>query len=179
MPSVYNQTGATPVIETARLRMRAHRVEDLADCAAMWADPEVVRHLGGRPYSREEVWARLLRYAGHWSLLRYGYWAVEEKATGAFAGELGFADFQREMETPLRDVPELGYAFSSQTHGKGYATEAARAALVWGDANFVSKRTGCIIHPDNLASIRVAEKCGYREFGRTTYKGEPTMVLVR
>lgn len=179
MKSLSDHSGPTPVIETARLRMRAHRVEDLADCAAMWADPEVVRYLGGRPFTREEVWARLLRYAGHWSLLHYGYWAVEEKATGAFAGELGFADFQRELESPLRDVPELGYAFCSRIHGKGYATEAARAALVWGDASFVSKRTACIIHPDNLASIRVAGKCGYREFGRTTYKGEPTIVLVR
>lgn len=179
MSSCSDYSGPTPVIETARLRMRAHRTEDLADCAAMWADPEVARYLGGRPFSREEVWARLLRYAGHWSLLNYGYWAVEEKATGAFAGELGFADFQREMESPLRNVPELGYAFSSRIHGKGYATEAARAALVWGDIHFTSKRTACIIHPDNLASIRVAEKCGYREFERTNYKGEPTIVLVR
>ena len=67
-----NYSGPTPVIETARLRMRAHRVEDLDICAAMWADPEVVRYIGARPYLREEVWARLLRYAGHWALLRYG-----------------------------------------------------------------------------------------------------------
>lgn len=179
MPSPSNYAGPAPVIETARLRMRAHRERDLADCAAMWADPQVVRHIGGRPFSREEVWARLLRYVGHWSLLNYGYWAVEEKTTGAFAGELGFADFQREMESPLRGVPELGYAFTSQSHGRGYATEAARAALAWGDVHFAPNRTACIIHPDNLASIRVAEKCGYKELERTTYKGEPTIVLVR
>jgi RimJ/RimL family protein N-acetyltransferase len=154
-------------------------VEDLADCAAMWAEPEVVRYIGGRPFTREEVWARLLRYAGHWSLLHYGYWAVEEKATGAFAGELGFADFQREIESSLRGLPELGYAFRSRTHGKGYATEAARAVLAWGEAHFASKRTACLIHPGNLASIRVAEKCGYREFERTSYKGDPTIVFVR
>jgi RimJ/RimL family protein N-acetyltransferase len=179
MPNHSTYSGPTPVIETARLRMRAHRVEDLADCAAMWADPEVVRYIGGRPYSREEVWARLLRYAGHWALLNFGYWAIEEKTSGAFAGELGFADFEREMESPLRGLPELGYAFASRTHGKGYATEAARAAVAWGDAHFVSARTACIIHPDNLASIRVAEKCGYREFERATYKGEPAIVLAR
>jgi len=179
MSSCSDSSGGAPVIETARLRLRAHRVEDLADCAAMWAEPEVVRYIGGRPFTREEVWARLLRYAGHWSLLHYGYWAVEERATDAFAGELGFADFQREMESPWRDVPELGYALSSRAHGKGYATEAARAALAWGDTHFDSKRTACLIHPDNLASIRVAEKCGYREFERTAYKGEPTIVLVR
>ncbi len=145
----------------------------------MWADPQVVRHIGGRPFSREEVWARLLRYAGHWSLLHYGYWVAEEKASGAFIGELGFADFQREIESPLKGLPELGYAFASQAQGKGYATEAALAALAWGDAHFRSKQTACIIHPGNAASIRVAQKCGYREFERTIYNGEPTIVLVR
>ena len=179
MPSPSRYSGPAPEIETARLRMRGHRVEDLAVCAEMWADPEVVRHIGGRPFSREEVWARILRYTGHWSLLNYGYWLIEEKATGAFAGELGFADFQRELESPLVGLPELGYAFSSRTNGRGYATEAARAALAWGDAHFDPKRTTCIIHPENLASIRVAEKCGYTEFERTTYKGEPAIILAR
>lgn len=176
-PSIHS--GSTPVLETERLRLRAHRVADFDDCAAMWGDPKVVRHIGGKSLSREEVWARLLRYAGHWSLLHYGYWAVEEKTTGAFAGELGFADFQRELESDLKGLPELGYAFASRVHGMGYATEAALAALAWGDAHFRSKRTACIIHPDNLASVRVAEKCGYREHERTTYKGEPAIVFVR
>ena len=83
------------------------------------------------------------------------------------------------MEPPILGIPEIGWVLAPRAHGQGYATEAARAALVWGDAHFASKRTACIIHPDNLASIRVAEKCGYREFERTTYKGEPTIVLVR
>ena len=73
----------------------------------------------------------------------------------------------------------MGYAFASRTHGQGYATEAARAALAWGDAHFRSKRTACIIHPDNQASIRVAQKCGYKEFERTVYKGEPAVILLR
>ncbi len=179
MPSPSTHAGPVPVIETAHLRMRAHREQDLDDCASMWADPQVVRHLGGRPFSREEVWSRLLRYVGHWTLLNYGYWAIEDKATGVYAGELGFADFQREMESPLRGVPELGYVITSRNHGKGYATEAAVAALAWGDTHFVPNRTACIIHPRNLASLRVAEKCGYQVVERTTYKGEPTIVLVR
>src|SRR4029077_6257721 len=63
-----------PVIETERLKMRGHRLADLNDCAAMWADPIVTRHIGGRPFSEEETWARFLRYAGHWSLMGFGYW---------------------------------------------------------------------------------------------------------
>jgi RimJ/RimL family protein N-acetyltransferase len=151
-------------------------MDDFPSSAAMWADPIVTRHFG-KSYSEEEVWTRFLRYIGHWSLLGFGYWVVEEKATGNFAGEVGFADYKRNIEPPL-NVPEIGWVLASQFHGKGYATEAVRAAIAWGDGYFKS-RTTCIIHPANLASIRVAEKCGYGEFQRTLYHGHPTIMLVR
>jgi RimJ/RimL family protein N-acetyltransferase len=168
-----------PVIETKRLRLRGHRLGDFTDCAAMWADPTVTRHIGGQPFSEEEVWARLLRYAGHWAWMGFGYWAIEEKDTGDFVGELGFADYKRDIEPSLNGVPELGWALSSKMHGKGYATEAVQAAIAWGDAHFGAARTVCLIHPENLASIRVAEKCGYRELQRTTYKSHPTVIFAR
>ena len=168
-----------PVIETERLRLRCHRVDDFGDCAAMWADGEVTRYIGGKPFTGEEVWARLLRYVGHWALLGYGFWAIEEKATGAFAGELGFADCKRDIEPPLGDTPELGWALAPGVQGRGYATEAVRAALAWGGARFGPARTVCLIHPENARSIRVAEKCGYGEFCRTTYKGQPAILYER
>jgi RimJ/RimL family protein N-acetyltransferase len=170
---------AVPVIETERLKLRGHCIADCAASAAMWADPVVTRHIGGRPLSEEESWSRLLRYAGHWALLGFGYWAVEEQATGSFVGELGFADYKRDMEPSLKDIPEIGWIFAAQFHGKGYATEAVRAAVAWGDAHFGVGRTACIIDPENLASIRVAEKCGYRKLQIATYKGHSTMVFVR
>jgi RimJ/RimL family protein N-acetyltransferase len=86
-----------PVIETERLRLRAHRPDDFAACSAMWALPEVVRYIGGKPFSGEEVWSRVLRYAGHWQWMGFGFWALEEKVTGSFAGDLGFAEFKREI----------------------------------------------------------------------------------
>jgi len=168
-----------PVLETERLRMCGHRLEDFADCAAMWADPVVTRHIGGKPFSEEEVWTRLLRYVGHWTLMGFGYWAIEERDTGNFVGELGFADYKRDIVPSIKGVPELGWALVSRVHGKGYATEAVRAAVAWGEAHFGPARTVCIIHPENLASIRVAEKCGYQEFQRTTYKGHPTIIFDR
>jgi RimJ/RimL family protein N-acetyltransferase len=64
-------------------------------------------------------------------------------------------------------------------HGKGYATEALAAVLVWGDARFSDPRTICLIHPDNAASLRVAQKCGFREWQRATYRNEPTIVFER
>jgi RimJ/RimL family protein N-acetyltransferase len=154
-------------------------VGDFVHTAAMWGDPNVTRHIGGRPLSAEESWTRLLRYVGHWALLGFGYWVVEEKATGSFAGELGFADYKRDMEPPLKGIPEIGWVFATQFHGKGYATEAVRAAVAWGDARFGAGPTACIIHPENLASIRVAEKCGYRKSQLATYKGQPTLLFVR
>jgi len=78
-----------------------------------------------------------------------------------------------------KDAPEIGWVFVTQSHGKGYATEAVRAAVAWGDEHFGARQTGCIIRPENLASIRVAEKSGYRKFQDTTYKGQPTLVFVR
>src|SRR5947209_1697397 len=168
-----------PVLETPRLTMRGHRIDDFNPLCAMWADPIVTRHIGGKPFTREESWARLLRYAGHWALLGFGFWAVEEKATGSFVGEVGFADFKRDIEPALEEVPETGWAFSSHVHGKGYAAEAVSAALVWGELHLKSKQTKCVIHPDNVASLRVAAKCGYREQRRTTYKGQPAILFSR
>jgi RimJ/RimL family protein N-acetyltransferase len=179
MSNVVRRAIEVPVIETQRLTMRGHRLEDFVDCAAMWADPLVTRHIGGKPFSKEETWARLLRYVGHWSWLGFGYWAIEEKDTGSFVGELGFADYKRDIEPSLEGAPELGWALASGVHGKGYATEAVRAIVAWGEAHFGLVRTVCIVHTENLASIRVAEKCGYREFQRATYKGHSTILFAR
>ena len=169
----------TPVIETARLRLRAHRLEDFEDSFAMWTDPAVTRFIGGKPSTEQQAWSRLLGYVGHWALTGFGYWAVEEKATGRFAGELGFANFKRDIAASMRDVPELGWALASPFHGQGYATEAVRAAVAWGDVRFESARTVCLIDPENLASIRVAEKCGYAVFERTLFNERETLFLAR
>ena len=171
--------GEIPVIETERLRLRGHRPEDFENSAAMWGDPEVTRYIGGRPFTKEEVWTRLLRYAGHWAWLGFGYWVMEEKATGAFAGELGFSDYRRDIEPSLDGIPESGWVLARAAHGKGYATEAVRAVLDWGDRQFGSARTVCLIHPENRASMRVAEKCGYREFRRTSYHDHAVVLFER
>jgi RimJ/RimL family protein N-acetyltransferase len=174
-----SSVGEVPVLETERLKLRGHRLDDFDNCAAMWADPVVTRYLGCKPLSEEEAWARLLRYIGHWSLLGFGYWVAEEKGTGNFVGEIGFADYKREVEPSLKGVPESGWVLASAAHGKGYATEAARAIVEWGDRHFGGVPTACIIAPDNLASIRVAEKCGYRQSQAATYKGHPVLLFAR
>ena len=167
------------ILTTTHLTLRPHTRDDFLDSFAMWSDPEVVRYIGGKPFTREEVWARLLRYAGHWALLDYGYWVVRETGSGRFVGEVGFADFQREIEPSLTGTPEMGWALSPAMHGKGYATQAVRAALEWADEKWPGAATACIVAPENEPSLRVAHKAGYREQLRTTYKGQPTIMFKR
>jgi RimJ/RimL family protein N-acetyltransferase len=168
-----------PVLHTERLSMRAHRADDLEACLAMWSDPVVTRYIGGKPSTRQQTWSRLVNYAGQWALLGFGYWVLEEKTTGRFAGELGFADFQRDIAAPMRDVPELGFALASHAHGKGYASEAVGAVLAWGDRNLTSPRTVCLIDEENAASLRVAQKGGYAIVERATFNERPTLFLER
>ncbi len=179
MPTPSDLPESVPILETKRLHLRGHTIADFAPSASMWADPEVTRYIGGKPLTAEESWSKLLRYAGHWALLGFGYWVVEKKITGDFLGEVGFADYKREVDPPLGAKPEIGWAFASHAHGKGYATEAVRAIVAWGDAHFKSQQTTCIIAPENAASIRVASKCGYKESQLATYRGQPTLLFVR
>lgn len=166
-----------PTLRTVRLTLRAPAIADFESCYAAWTDPVVIRFIGGRPSSREEAWGRVLRYIGHWQALGYGMWVVEDRATGAWLGEVGFGDFHREMEPSFGVTPEMGWVLGPAAHGRGVATEAVGAGLAWADARWPV--TGCIIAPDNTASLRVAEKAGFREKLRTSYRGDPTVVLER
>jgi RimJ/RimL family protein N-acetyltransferase len=172
---------ASPVtIDTARLTLRPHRIEDFAESAALWADPIVVRHIGGKPFTEEASWGRVLRYIGHWAALGFGYWVVREKDSGRFVGEVGFADFKRAIEPSFGGAPEMGWVLAPSTHGRGYATEAVRAALAWAEAHFGrAQRVVCMIDPDNEASRRVALRCGFAETARTVYNGEPVVLYER
>ncbi len=168
-----------PVLETQRLTLRGHRLDDFDDCAAMWADPAVTRYITGKQSTKQQSWSRLLSYVGHWTLLGFGYWAIESKATSKFIGELGFANFKREINPSIGDAPELGWALMSHAHGNGYATEAVRAVVAWGDAHLTSRTTVCIVNPENLASVRIAEKAAYRGLHRTVYNERPTVIFSR
>ena len=170
---------AAPVIETARLVLRPHRPSDLEAAFALWSDPRTVEYILGKPSTRDETWSRILRYAGLWALLGFGYWAVEEKGSGRFVGDVGFADFKRPIEPSLEGIPEGGWTLDPAFHGRGYATEAVAAALAWADRHLEAPVSACLIAPETRASLRVAAKSGYREWVRTTYKGADTIILRR
>jgi RimJ/RimL family protein N-acetyltransferase len=144
----------------------------------MLGDPEVMRHLGD-PQSREDAWRRLLQAAGLWTMLGYGYWSVERREDGAYLGQIGFADFKRDVEPSLDGLPEMGWLFGPQGQGQGYAFEAGAAALAWADETLRAAETVAIISPDNQRSIRLAERLGFVAAEKTSYKDDPVLIVRR
>lgn len=169
----------TREIETRRLLLRLPTPDDFKDSLAMMRDETVARHIGGKPLTREESWTRFLRHVGHWQLFDFGFWIVREKRGGAFVGHVGLGDFRREMTPDFGGAPEIGWVLARSAHGKGYATEAAQAAIDWMGVHHRPTRLVCMIEPENAASLRVAAKCGFREFARTTYKDKSVVLLER
>ena len=165
-----------PVLKTPRLVLRGHRLADFEAMAAMWAETETVRHIGeGRPLDGDSVFSKLLRMAGMWSLLGFGFWAVEEAGSGRLIGEIGFLERRRADGRP--PWPEAGWALASAARGKGYGTEALAAALVWGDQRF--ERTICIISPGNAPSLALARRHGYRQIDPIVVEGRALVAMER
>jgi RimJ/RimL family protein N-acetyltransferase len=167
-----------PTLETERLILRGHRRDDFPAVLELWSDPRTVRLMGMEPMTEEDAWAKFLRSFGAWEVNRFGFWAVEEKASGRFVGECGFLNAKRMIDPPL-PVPEMGWSFSPSVHGKGYASEAVAAAIAWGETHFGRVRFSAIIGHENEPSLKLARKFGFVEVSRTTYKDHPTIVLYR
>lgn len=168
-----------PIIETERLRLRSFRESDLEAQAKVMGDPEVVRHLGGTPFAREDTWRRILMACGLWPMFGYGYWAVERKEDGAYLGQAGFSDFKRDMQPSIEGFPEMGWIFAPYAQGQGYATEAVAAGLRWADRALAGREITAIISHANAPSIRVAERTGFSIREEALYKGEPILLFRR
>ena len=174
-----SSTTEIPRIVTERLILRTHCAGDFEASFAMWSDTDVVRHIGGISSTAADAWSRLLRYGGLWRFLGYGYWAIEDRATGHFVGEVGFADFKRDIGRDFDGVPEAGWVISPNWAGRGYATEAMRAALEWFDQSMPGTESFCMIAPANGASIKVAQKLGYAVHKQIAYKESSVQIHLR
>ena len=168
-----------PILETDRLILRGHRIEDYPESASMWADAAVVAHISGIPSTSEQSWARLLRYAGHWHHMGYGFWAVTSKADGSFLGEVGIADNHRASIPEFDGKPEAGWVFTTRAQGQGFATEAAAAMLDWADANLDHTHTSAMFDPTYAASVNLARKLGYADEVLGRYDGEAALFMFR
>lgn len=155
-----------PTLVTERLTMRAPSLDDLAPLVAFYASDRA-RFVGG-PKRPDETWRMLATEAGHWILRGYGRWAVEERATGALVGLVGLWEPDGFPEL------ELGYDLMNGFEGRGFATEAARAARAFARERLGRDRLISVIAPGNEGSKRVARRLGaayeadfdHRMFGR-------------
>ena len=158
-----------PRLQTDRLVLRGWQGSDFEAHAAMSADSEVMRYLGG-PVDAEESWRRMAIHAGHWALRGYGMWVVEERGESGLLGRIGL--WNPEGHPGL----EIGWHLARHAWGRGYATEAGRAVMDWAWTVLGAARLISIIDPDNAASMRVAERLGERFLRDDMMDGEPVVI---
>lgn len=168
-----------PILTTERLLLRGHKLDDFDEFLALWKHRDLVRFIGGELPTREQVWARLLRYAGLWHHLGFGFFAVEERESGRLIGEVGFLDLHRDEISSTEGTLEAGWGITPPMQGKGYATEAMSAAIAWADKRFTGRRMTCIVDLENKPSLRIAEKIGFRRTGEVNYKNKPNAMFER
>lgn len=156
---------------TDRLTLRMLRESDFDAYAEMCADPEVMRYIGdGQPLARPMAWRNLAMIVGHWALRGYGLWAAEERSSGIFVGRIGF------WNPDGWPGFELGWMLRRPFWGQGYATEGARMALQYAFTQLPQPQVLSVIHPDNAASIRVAQRLGEQLLGPAEVMGRPTLI---
>lgn len=157
---------AAEPLDTPRLRLRRWEGGDLDAFAAMCADPEVMCHTGeGGPLSREEAETVLQALEGHWQLHGFGLWAVVEQATGAVVGRVGL------WHPPGWCDVELAWLVDRSRWGRGYATEAARAALAYGFDQHGLDRVISLVPAGHAVSERVATRLGMTPGEPTDWRG--------
>ena len=150
-----NAAHGNPVIETSRLTLRLPELQDFEAMHEIYGDEQTARYIGGH-LSRPASWRRFLVMPGAWAVQGFGMFSIVERATGELVGQCG----------PWHPIEwqgtEIGWAIRPQFFGRGYAFEAAVAAMDY--ACDVLGWTELIhtIHPDNASSIRLAERLGSR-----------------
>ena len=139
-------------LETDRLVIRSVTAADATAIAAIWADPDVTRHLGG-PREPEKVIASVLEAADDPPAL--DLWTVEHE--GRTIGNCGLV----EKQIDGRDEVEIAYVLATEAQGRGFATEAGAAVRDHAFDVLGLSRLVALVHPENESSARVAEKLGF------------------
>lgn len=147
----------TTILQTQRLRLRQYTSDDLDDLAQMFADEELMRFYS-RTKSREESLAWIDWNLGLYEERGFGLWALELRGTSEFIGDCGLTP---QTVQGVTDV-EIGWHTKRVHWSKGLATEAATACRDYALLRLGLSRLISIIHPDNVASRRVAEKIGMK-----------------
>jgi RimJ/RimL family protein N-acetyltransferase len=178
---VKSRPGATlprlegPVIETRRLILRQWHSEDIAPYTAMLSDPATARFItvDGKPVEDEMTgWRHTVVMAGHWAIHGAGMFVVEEKESGKFVGRVG------PWFPPRWPDFEVGWGIAKDARGKGYASEAAAAAIDWAFAKFEIAQLIHCIDRENVGSQGVARRLGASKGKQIELFGHPADIWV-
>jgi ribosomal-protein-alanine N-acetyltransferase len=160
------------VIETTRLTLRPFEETDVEAAFQWFSDPIVMRFTPSGPdASVEQTRARLLSYRTHQARHGFSKWALVDRSSSRIIGDSGLLVLDEE------EWIDLGFRLSRAYWGKGFATEAASA---WVRAAFEKHHLpalGAFAHPDNLASLRVLDKLGFRRVRQGTVMGMEAIVF--
>ena len=141
-----------PTLHTARLTLRMPKLADFEHWAAFYTSPRAVYENG--PMSRIDAWNMWAANVALWTLKGYGSFGVDDRASGAYLGEVGIYEPEGYPE------PELGWFVVPDAEGKGHAAEAARAVMHWARRTFGWNRLINIIDPANDRSIALGLRLG-------------------
>jgi RimJ/RimL family protein N-acetyltransferase len=145
---------AIPTLTTDRLTLRAILNDDVDGYLEIWSDPEFRRHIGGGEPTRDGIWHAMAGNIGCWALMGVGPWSVAERGSGDLVGRAGL------WNEPGWPGVEAVWFIGRRWWGRGFATEAGRAAIRWAFTTQDVDEVVSVILPTNIPSIRVAERLG-------------------
>jgi ribosomal-protein-alanine N-acetyltransferase len=155
-----------PTIRTPNLLLRPWTLGDAETLCLILQEPDIFKYFPpSSPASAEKTQRYITHQLDHWEQRGYGHWAVTTPEDGQVVGWNGLEYLPETNET------EVAYLLSRRVQGRGFATEAARAAVEFGFETCHLPAIIGLVHPDNIGSIRVLEKCGLKFLDRKTYWG--------
>ena len=155
-----------PTIVSTRLDLRPWVAEDAGELFTILHEKDILRYFPDQsPPSHEKVEGYIEHHLNHWAQFGYGHWAVVSRDSGQLLGWNGLEYLPELKET------EVAYLLSRQVWGRGYATEAAVAALRFGFEQVHLESIIGLVHPGNTGSVRVLEKSGLTFLDRVTIWG--------
>src|SRR5215471_1571995 len=165
----------TTQLETTRLALRAWEAEDFKVFASMCAEPEVVRFttVDAKPMSRADAWGAFAYQLGHWLLRGFGQFAIVERASNEIIGRAGPWQPEGWPEFEIQCVLRRKY------WGRGYATEAMKACIRYAFTELDKRHLIGLIEPENVKSIRLAERIGEKLEGNVTLPWIPDRPLLQ
>lgn len=158
------------ILETPRFYLREMTADDAEAAFLLNADPEVVKYTGDPPFESIETARLFLNNYPDYKINGFGRWAVVDKQTNEYTGWCGL-----KLLKDLNQV-DLGYRFYQKHWNKGYATETGKACIRWGFNRLNLNEIVGRAMKENIASIKVLEKCGMKYWKDEDFDEHPAVV---